>query len=149
MPVVRIGKRYTFDAAHRLPLHEGKCARPHGHTYTLELELTGEVRMAQGSEQGMVLDYYKISEIVKREIMDKYDHQDLNVVMRPYFGVADPNEHNLTTAENMVVIFATILRTEINKLWNWKQGDETSIRLTRVRLSETGSSWADWYAEDN
>lgn len=141
MSVIRIGKRYTFDAAHRLPLHNGKCARPHGHTYTLDLEITGQpITAALDPEQGMVLDYYKISEIVKREIMDRFDHQDLNKVMRPWFGNMDPEEYNLTTAENMVGIFAAILRVALAPY---------KANLTRVRLCETQTSWAEWHSTEN
>lgn len=130
---ITIGKRYTFDAAHRLPLHGGKCSRPHGHTYILEVDFTGPVQEGKGKEQGMVLDYYKISEVIKTEIMDRFDHQDLNQVMKPFFN-ADPEKENCTTAEQMVYIFARIIQSAVDSFF---------VKVTRVRLQETQNSWAE------
>src|SRR3990167_9010653 len=69
-----VGKKFTFDASHKLPKHEGKCSRLHGHTYTLWIYLIGNPI----SKTGMVMDYYKISEIVKSKIIDQLDHNYLN-----------------------------------------------------------------------
>ena len=133
MSEITIGKRYTFDAAHRLPLHGGKCSRPHGHTYILEVDFTGLVQTDNCNEQGMVLDYYKISEVIKTEIMDRFDHQDLNQVMKPFFN-ADPEVENCTTAERMVHIFARLIQRAV---------DGFGVNVTRVRLQETQNSWAE------
>ena len=62
-------KRYTFDAAHLLSFHEGKCRNLHGHTYQLEVQIQGPV----DSSTGMVIDFGEISQIVK-PIIKEYDH---------------------------------------------------------------------------
>lgn len=134
--MLTIGKRFMFDAAHRLGKHEGKCRRPHGHTYILELDLTGSVAQA-GSGQGMVVDYYIIKDIVQKNILDLCDHQDLNVVLQPYFPGVDPETENMTTAENMVNLFGGILELA------FMAAGYPGI-LTRVRLQETQNSWAEW-----
>lgn len=137
--MITIGKRFTFDAAHRLGRHEGKCARPHGHTYILEIDFTGPVELRAVSGQGMVLDYYHIKDMVEALIMKRFDHQDLNIVMRPYFLDRDPETENVTTAENMVAKFAQLING-----WMWENQISPEVELTRVRLQETPNSWAEW-----
>jgi 6-pyruvoyltetrahydropterin/6-carboxytetrahydropterin synthase len=141
--MITIGKRFTFDAAHRLGRHEGKCGRPHGHTYILEIDFTGPVKTENTSDQGMVLDYYEITQMVNEKIMAKFDHQDLNQVMRPYFPHNDPEVDNVTTAEAMVHVFVGIING-----WLQENPEHTMIYVTRVRLQETQSSWAEWREEN-
>jgi 6-pyruvoyltetrahydropterin/6-carboxytetrahydropterin synthase len=140
MPIV-IGKRFTFDAAHRLGRHEGKCHRPHGHTYILEIDLTGP-NVADGSGQFMVVDYYHIKDVVEREIMSRFDHQDLNVVVKKMYPELEPEIDNVTTAENLVVIIANLLGPAFYAV-------APHAMLTRVRLQETPNSWAEWRPEAN
>lgn len=72
-----ITKRFDFEAAHVLPWHPGKCKRLHGHSYKLEVDVTGNL-----DENGIVADFTDLKELVKNEVVDKYDHQNLN----DYFG---------------------------------------------------------------
>lgn len=76
-PTYTIGKEWTFDAAHQLPLHDGKCRRPHGHTYRVQLTITGTVA-TRGPKTGMVYDFGDLTEIWKKYIEPDLDHQDLN-----------------------------------------------------------------------
>ena len=68
-----ITKRFEFEAAHVLPWHKGQCGRLHGHSYKLEVDLTGKL-----NENGIVADFSELSELVKKIIVNKFDHQDLN-----------------------------------------------------------------------
>lgn len=61
-------KEVTFDAAHRLSFHKGKCYNLHGHTYKLRLTLACE-----DLENDMVLDFYEIKKILN-EVVERYDH---------------------------------------------------------------------------
>ena len=61
-------KEVTFDAAHRLSFHKGKCYNLHGHTYKLRLTLA-----CKNLEDNMVLDFYEIKKILN-EVVDRYDH---------------------------------------------------------------------------
>jgi 6-pyruvoyltetrahydropterin/6-carboxytetrahydropterin synthase len=67
----------TFAAAHRLPEHEGKCARLHGHTYGLEVTVEGTPQPS-GPAKGMVMDFAELRERVGRLIVEPLDHQLLN-----------------------------------------------------------------------
>lgn len=90
-----ITKEFSFDAGHHLGgLREGhKCARPHGHTYRVVVELAAE----RLDERGFVLDYGDMDGF-RRLIDERYDHRDLNQVVdfnptaenlaRHFFGLA-------------------------------------------------------------
>jgi 6-pyruvoyltetrahydropterin/6-carboxytetrahydropterin synthase len=76
--VVTICRRYDFEAAHHLPLvPEGhKCRRMHGHSFVVEVELTGSVQ-EHGGEAGMVCDFDPI-DACWRKLWNQIDHTCLN-----------------------------------------------------------------------
>lgn len=127
----RIGKRFTFDAAHHLPhLPEGhKCRRPHGHTYSVEVELAAEDLDADG----FVLDYGDLDD-VKRWIDENLDHRDLNDQVAVE-----------TTAENLAAclyrIFAVILARQVRTGPVPHEGARR-VRLVAVTVRETPNTWA-------
>ncbi|MDG6457467.1 6-carboxytetrahydropterin synthase QueD [Glaesserella parasuis] len=69
----KIAKEFSFDMAHMLDGHDGKCKNLHGHTYTLQVEITGELH-TNGAKSGMVMDYSDLKVAVKQYILDKMDH---------------------------------------------------------------------------
>lgn len=74
-----ITKQWTFDAAHQLPNHDGKCRNLHGHTYTVIIGLEGPIKGVNGDpDEGMVIDYYHLGEFWKEELEPKLDHKFLN-----------------------------------------------------------------------
>jgi 6-pyruvoyltetrahydropterin/6-carboxytetrahydropterin synthase len=77
---MRIRKQFTFEAAHALPHHPGKCARPHGHSYRLDVAVDGPLRPS-GPAAGMVEDFDTIADVVAREIIATLDHASLNDVL--------------------------------------------------------------------
>jgi 6-pyruvoyltetrahydropterin/6-carboxytetrahydropterin synthase len=84
-------KTFRFEAAHRLPQHDGKCARLHGHSWVADIEVRGDRLHAGGSQAGMVLDYGDLSAIA-RPLIDGYlDHYDLNVTT----GLTNPTSEEL------------------------------------------------------
>jgi 6-pyruvoyltetrahydropterin/6-carboxytetrahydropterin synthase len=74
---MQIRKRFTFEAAHFLPYHPGKCSRLHGHSYALEIALEGPLHTT-GASRGMVEDFDALATTVKREIVAQLDHASLN-----------------------------------------------------------------------
>ena len=70
---MRIGREFNFDASHFLPDYKGKCERVHGHTYRLIVEVGGEPK-----DDGMVMDFSKLKDIVNESIIEKLDHSNLN-----------------------------------------------------------------------
>lgn len=130
-----ITKVFKFEAAHHLPGHRGKCARPHGHSYRLEISLRGPLNTTPGqSEEGMVMDFDDLKKLVNTTILEQIagsdsfrhqggvDHNDLNVLT----GIR-------TTAENLVH-------------WIWERlvaGGISDEMLYRVRLWETENGYVE------
>lgn len=133
---MKVGKQFSFDAAHQLVGHFGKCANLHGHTYKVEISLTGETEK-NGSSEGMVVDFYHVKKHAG-ELIDRLDHATLlrgdepigqvNAVQtkRVIFGFR-------TTAENM------------SKLLTWALANllQPYARLNYVRLWETPTGYAE------
>lgn len=71
-------KRFTFEAAHFLPHHEGKCRRLHGHSWVAWVEVTGGSLHSEGPQAGMVMDYACIAQAMQPMIDDYLDHYCLN-----------------------------------------------------------------------
>ncbi len=112
--MVFITKKLDFCASHRLYNPDfsdeknqeifGLCNNPngHGHNYTLEVTVCGEVAI----DTGMVLDLKSLKGLVQKEVIDKVDHKNLNVDVSFLTGV-------IPTAENLAVKFWDILEPHI------------------------------------
>lgn len=127
-------KEFTFDAAHYLPNYIGPCNRLHGHTYRLQVGVSGHVN----PNTGMVVDFSKLSKVVKG-ILEELDHHLLNEVHRPHFPFDCP------TAENMVFFFVNTISKELVTLAQ-KEPEEFNLclQVEMVRLWETPTSYAEW-----
>lgn len=123
--VIKLTKSFTFDAAHFLPNHKGKCSSMHGHTYRLEVTVIREegTLINIGSDEGMVIDFADLKGIVKDEVIDKIDHKVLNEV----FSFR-------TTAENMAAHIFTVLTEKLQSV---------GVRVDNIRLWETPDSYVE------
>ncbi len=73
----KISKEYRFEASHILPNHDGKCARLHGHSYRVVVEVVGDINDHKNtSEEGMIIDYAVLNRLVK-PIISEMDHRHL------------------------------------------------------------------------
>ena len=115
---VSVTKCFEFEAAHHLPDYNGACNRLHGHSYKLQVTVSGSV----DEVSGMIVDFYVLKSVVKEQIVDKYDHQYLN----DFF--TNP------TAENMVQSFFIDLSHKFSNM---------GLTLESVKLWETESSFAE------
>ena len=68
-----LGSQHNFDAAHWLVGHEGKCKNLHGHNWVVHLELMAHETIKEGSQRGMVLDFYNLKKDFRR-LVDDFDH---------------------------------------------------------------------------
>jgi 6-pyruvoyltetrahydropterin/6-carboxytetrahydropterin synthase len=124
---MRVCRRSNFNAAHRLYRPDwsdeknqevfGKCNNPnfHGHNYTLEVWIDGDI----DPETGYVIDLKLVKDLVKKEIEERFDHRNLNLDC-PEF------QNLIPTAENIAVVCYDLLRDKI----------DTKFKLT-IRLWET------------
>jgi 6-pyruvoyltetrahydropterin/6-carboxytetrahydropterin synthase len=89
---MRLCREFYFDAAHYIPNYKGKCEKLHGHTYKLEIVIEEDVK-----NDGMVIDFSKMKEIVETTVLEKLDHHSLNELFE------NPTaEHILTWIEDQL-----------------------------------------------
>lgn len=117
--------RYTLPDLSEQECRErfGDKSRQHGHNYRLELTVRGEV----DPHTGMVVDLKDIQELLDREVMDRFDHRDLNCDT-PYF------EKLLPTPENFVRVLREIVIEALPE----------GVSLERLRLQPDAETWVDW-----
>jgi len=136
---ITVVKEFTFDAAHYLPNHPGKCQNTHGHTYRLQIGVKGPVDI----EEGMVMDFGMLKDVVNDYIVEYLDHKYLN----NFAGKSLPNAPHgkifphIPTAEAMVEWMVVMLEDIIEK------ETEGLAKLQLVRLYETPTSYAEWRKE--
>ncbi len=135
--MVYITRRETFAAAHRLFKPElsddenhkifGKCSHPnwHGHNYTLEVVVAGEVN----PETGFLLDIKKLKEIIHKYVIDKVDHKNLNLDTDFMQGI-------IPTSENICIA-----------IWNQLKDKIPSGKLFSVKLYETENNYFEYRGE--
>ena len=71
--MMKITKIFTFDSSHMLDGHDGKCQNLHGHTYKLEITVSGSP-IEGGAKDGMVMDFSDLKRTVKQHIIEPFDH---------------------------------------------------------------------------
>jgi 6-pyruvoyltetrahydropterin/6-carboxytetrahydropterin synthase len=86
-----IRKIVTFEAAHHLPFHDGKCRRVHGHSWQAIIECRGRALHRRGPKVGMVVDYGDLSAAVDPIVEQYLDHWDLNDTT----GLENPTSEHL------------------------------------------------------
>lgn len=74
----QLEKIFHFEAGHQLVHHDGKCSHPHGHSYTLRVRIKSSTLQESGPKKNMVIDFSDISKIVKKMIIDYFDHKWVN-----------------------------------------------------------------------
>ncbi|MDK4681247.1 6-carboxytetrahydropterin synthase QueD [Kingella negevensis] len=137
----KTAKEFSFDMAHMLDGHDGKCQNLHGHTYILQVEITGSLHET-GAKKGMVMDFADLKAQVKTHILDKMDHafiyditseresqvaQLLNQLNSKTYGIP-----TRTTAEEMTRHIYNVLKTQ------------AQLPISLVRLWETPTSYCEY-----
>lgn len=132
-----ITRRAELDMGHCLPDHEGKCYRPHGHRYVVELSIEQEV-IDNGPERGMVADFARMRETLDKVLAD-YDH-------RFVMAVDDPRVDDALVAfgDGIVVIHVPPTVENLAALWASDIRDISSFEPVQLRVYETPNCWADW-----
>ncbi|HEV7349611.1 6-pyruvoyl trahydropterin synthase family protein [Telluribacter sp.] len=131
---VAVFRKENFNAAHRLHNPDwsdeknarifGKCNNPHyhGHNYDLIVQVTGAV----DPETGYVFDMKILSDLIKEQVLDRFDHKNLNLDTREF--------RNLNpSAENIAIVIYKLLRDKI----------DTTLDL-KIRLYETERNFVEY-----
>lgn len=149
MSKIRITKEFTFETGHALYGHDGKCKNIHGHSYKLSVTVLGNpVSDSNDPKFGMIMDFSDLKKIVKEEIVDRFDHATIFNKNTPHIDLANNLKslgHNIVlvdyqpTSEMLVTDFADKIKNRLPK----------NIKLFSLKLRETASCYAEWYANDN
>lgn len=119
--MLTVTKEFTFDSAHFLTEYHGKCENLHGHTYKLHVTVKGTL-----NEEGLVLDFIVLKNIVKEKILNKLDHTNLN------------DRFSQPSTENILIWIWDELKDELKG---------PNYELYELKLWETATSFAT-YRED-
>ena len=149
MSFIRITKQFTFETGHALYGYDGKCRNVHGHSYKLSVTVIGKpITDKNHVKYGMVIDFTDLKAIVKEEVVNQFDHATVFNKNTPHVELAKELEqrgHHVIlveyqpTSENLVIDFAQRLKSRLPE----------NIKLLSLRLQETESSYAEWFAADN
>jgi len=149
MSNIRITKQFNFETGHALYGYDGKCRNVHGHSYKLSVTVIGTpIKDKNHVKFGMVIDFSDLKKIVKEDIVDVFDHATVFNKNTPHIELAkelsDRGHHVILvdyqpTSEMMIIDFANKIKKRLPK----------NINLYSLRLQETETSFAEWFASDN
>ena len=149
MSQIRITKMFTFETGHALYGYDGKCRNVHGHSYKISVTVIGSpIADKNHVKYGMVIDFTDLKRIVKDEIVDVFDHATVFNKNTPHVELAHElasRGHKVLlvdyqpTSEMMVIDFADKIAKQLPQ----------DIKLFCLKLQETESSYAEWYADQN
>ena len=132
--------------AHALHRYDGACANIHGHSYRLEVTVTGAVITDKNHPKcGMIMDFGDLKQIVQTTVLDEFDHalvlnsvgvKDFRPLQQNQFGNIIFVDYQPTN-ENLLVDFAERIASAL----------PSGVSLLRLRMYETNSSFAEWTPE--
>lgn len=144
--MLTITRKLEFDAGHRIPDHKSQCRNLHGHRYTLEITLVGQVIAQEGnSDNGMIMDFSDVKALAKQHLVDVWDHAFLvyakDAPVRDF--LASLPDHK-TVIIDCIPTVENLARTAFNLLkaaYIDRYG--TGLRLHKLVLHETPNCWAE------
>ncbi len=151
MAKIRLTKEFNFEAAHALKGYDGACRNIHGHSYRLFVTVIGEpCSTPNDPKYGMVIDFGELKKIVNEQIISRLDHalvmqrsdeaQQCAEVMCRYSGSESVIFCDYQpTCENMLSDFAERIGSQLPQ----------RVKLHSLKLHETATSFAEWFASDN
>ena len=149
MSKIRITKQFSFETGHALYGYDGKCKNVHGHSYRLDVTVIGQpISDTTNVKYGMVIDFSDLKKIVKEDIVNVFDHATVFNKNTPHVELAKEladRGHNVLlvdyqpTSEMMVIDFAKKIKKRLPQ----------DIQLHSLKLQETATSYAQWFASEN
>ena len=143
MSIIKITKQFSFEMAHALRNYDGLCRNIHGHSYKMDITLAGRPLNDDNSpKNGMVMDFGDLKKLVNEEVISLFDHAlVLNAKNDPrLIDVLKQNFDKIVvvefqpTTENLLDFIAGKIKQRLPE----------TVKLCRVRLRETDTSYADW-----
>lgn len=148
MTKIRLTKEFNFEMAHALLNYDGACKHIHGHSYKLSVTVLARPNIDKSSPKlGMVMDFGDLKTIVNRLIVKPLDHAFVINSDTPeeFYNVDSQLFQRLVkvdyqpTCENMVIDFSEKIMSNL----------PDGIELFSIKLHETATSFAEWFASDN
>jgi 6-pyruvoyltetrahydropterin/6-carboxytetrahydropterin synthase len=148
MSTIRVTKEFNFEMAHALQNYDGPCRNIHGHSYKLFVTVIGEpISDVSQAKLGMLIDFGDLKKLVVDKIVNVFDHA---FVLNKMAGINfSEHAHEMfsntiyvdyqPTCENLAIDFAQRIQPEL----------PVQCKLFSLKLYETASSFAEWYAADN
>lgn len=145
--MLTITKEVSFDCAHVLPWHEGQCKNIHGHTYKLQVT----VAKKEKDLSAWVMDYGQLKQIINDKIVSAYDHAlllgggELHHALLQLCQQFNLKHHYVpdnTTTEFIIEDIVNLLQVA------FFTANLQNIKLVKVRLYESATSYAEWTEED-
>ncbi|QIA75920.1 6-carboxytetrahydropterin synthase QueD [Rodentibacter caecimuris] len=137
----KISKEFSFDIAHLLDNHDGKCQNLHGHTYKLQVEITGDLH-ENGAKKSMVMDFSDLKNTVKKAILDPMDHAFI-------YDQTSERESKIAVllqelnSKTFAVPFRTTAEEMARFIFNRLKYDE-KLAVSAIRLWETPTSFCEY-----
>ena len=138
--MIYLTRRERFNAAHRMfnPAWDdkkneeiyGKCSNPnwHGHNYTLYVTIKGNV----DSDIGYVINLKSLSKLIKKEVIEKIDHKNMNLEV-------DFMKNRVASSENLAIAIWDVLKHPIEKL---------GAHLYCIKIEETENNSVEYYGKE-
>lgn len=148
MSIIRVTKEFAFEMAHALWNYDGPCRNVHGHSYKLFVTLSGEpLNDPENPKNGMLIDFGDLKELVNKKVVKVFDHAVVisNMVEKKKLDALNHIFGNVLvvdyqpTCENLVTDIAERIIENL----------PVNTRLHSLRLYETATSYAEWFADDN
>ena len=124
MSKIRITKKFTFEAGHALYGYDGKCKNVHGHSYKLYVTVIGiPIKEKDNVKYGMVIDFSDLKSIVKKEVIESFDHSIIFNQNTPHIELAKTLKsqgHNVLlvnyqpTSEGMIIDIANKINNALH-----------------------------------
>jgi 6-pyruvoyltetrahydropterin/6-carboxytetrahydropterin synthase len=144
--MLTITRKLEFDAGHRIPDHKSQCRNLHGHRYTVEITLVGNVIEQEGSsDNGMIMDFSDVKTLAKQYLVDVWDHAFLvyekDKAVREFLDGLPGHKtvviDRIPTVENLAQTAFDILKVAYQDRYG------TGLKLYKLVLHETPNCWAE------
>ena len=144
----RIRRYVETDTGHRVPNHKSKCRHMHGDRYRFEVEIEGDTVQESGvSEEGMLMDFSDVSDILMKQVHDVVDHAFI-----VFEGDHDARRACEAMGEGHRTVVVPFIPTAENLAkWAFEQVEPhistaygNRLRLVAMHVRETPKSTASW-----
>jgi len=146
--IIRVTREFTFEMAHALWNYDGPCRNVHGHSYRLFVTVSGRpVDNPADPKNGMVIDFGDLKKLVYGSIISIFDHsvtissnqeKERTEACKAMFGNTVVVDYQ-PTCENLAADFASRIKNRL----------PAGVTLHNLKLYETATSYAEWFASDN